>query len=700
MGCGRLGHAGRHCGCARLARRVGQRQRPVGLPDSDSGGRRGAACAVIRPHDAGRGLGPALWSDRAVTLARAGTGLGDRRSDDDLRVARSAPDAEPPRPVPAVRRRARTGLAGICAPAAAAACRSAVAAAAGGTGCAAGLGGLGVVAPVARLQRRHRAARPHRPRSDDLRADQAAPGQRRVPRSGAELGRRPTAPAPVARHRQGDAVLQPRHRIGDLGRRQPGVRHPVPVRGRQRATLAAGPGRVLCRSAWSGRRATAQPIEAGHTRMTMNLLNPLLPRRDARLRRRIAAGLLLLLPGLALGQLAPAQSAAEAADLVREHSHVFSFDVHSLRGPGADFLRRHTADTQFVLFGEDHLDHLVPLFAQALYTLLHDAHGYRHLVVEQDPVAIEDALAPGRRGDAAGLARHAGAYPTLYEFDTDEDLGLLAAVGRLQAGPDAIWGIEQCTGAVRYLEELLGMAPDAAARAQASALLAHAREADGGPGYKVEFLAETGTPAALARLSTAYATAPDSRAGRLLRRLSRSAEIFGYYRRAEAGERVGLFNNTVREEEFKDNFLRRYRAAAAGGGLPRAMFKMGANHLYHGKNPTHAFPIGNLAHELALVNGSSAYGLYVQPLGRDYVRYTDLPDWLRPLLPATEPSQPTLVDLRSLRRHQSLFSAGVAAAQIWRQRALLHGYEALVLLPNSRPGVRSGRGLTPVEPGR
>ena len=94
------------------------------------------------------------------------------------------------------------------------------------------------------------------------------------------------------------------------------------------------------------------------------------------------------------------------------------------------------------------MDHATPLFAGALFRMLHDAHGYRHLVVEQDPVAIEDALQPDVRGHAERIAAHARRYPTLYEFDTDEDLAFLAQVGDLVPGSDAIWGVEQATGAV------------------------------------------------------------------------------------------------------------------------------------------------------------------------------------------------------------------------------------------------------------
>lgn len=373
----------------------------------------------------------------------------------------------------------------------------------------------------------------------------------------------------------------------------------------------------------------------------------------------------------------------QPSGLVSSNAHAFSYGERGLDGPVARLLRDAAAESQFVLLGEMHGDHEIPLFAGSLFLTLHGEPGYRTLVVEQDPVAIEDALSPALRGDVDRLAAHARRYNTLFEFDSDEDLALLALVGRTVKGPDAIWGVEQATGAVRYLEELVKLAPNAAARAKARALLDAARKDDDGPKYTVKWLITPTTPAELADLAAAFG--PTGRGAALIARLAKSAEIFGYYRRAQAGEFVGLYNNTVREEELKDNFLRRYRAASKGGRQPKALFKFGANHLYHGRNPTQAFPIGNLAHELAIANGSRAFGLYVVALGEGYSSYADFPAWMRSLLPAEEPRVPTLVDLRPLRPYQRLFREKLEATDHASFNALLHGYEAIVLLPGSRP---------------
>jgi hypothetical protein len=395
---------------------------------------------------------------------------------------------------------------------------------------------------------------------------------------------------------------------------------------------------------------------------------------------------------LAAAAFLPAHAADPPPDpmaLLAQQTSEFHFTAEELEGPGADILDRLAAQSQFVLLGEEHMDHSIPVFAGALFRLLHDRHGYRHLVVEQDPVAIEDALDPVRRGDAEKLGAHAKRYPSLFEFDTDEDLELLALVSRLVKGPDAIWGVEQTTGAVRYLEELARLAPDADSRKALEKVLAQARAADAGPRYSVNWLIAENTQATLASLDGEIRARSGTRAYRLFHGLSKSSEIFGYYRRAEAGEWVGLFNNTVREEVLKANFIERYRAAAKREASPKAMLKFGANHLYHGKNPTQAFPIGNLAHELAVFNGRHAVGIYVMPLGPNYMSYADFPKWMLPLLPAKEPVVPTLINLRPLRPYQRLFREKAEVGDQWMVRDLINGYDAIVLIPGSKPGSRN-----------
>jgi hypothetical protein len=380
---------------------------------------------------------------------------------------------------------------------------------------------------------------------------------------------------------------------------------------------------------------------------------------------------------------------------IAANSLPFAYDAATgLSGPGAAFLEKATADSQFVLLGEDHYLRETPLFSAAFYRMLHARHGFRHLVVEQDRYAMEDVLAPARRGDAVKIGQWVGRYPGSFEFGSDQDIELLALAGRLDPGPAAICGIEQAVGAPRYLEELARRAPNARLRAEVDELRTLALKLDAEPTYSVNFLIAPGITARLEKLRADFAAKPDSRADEMLLGLVRSSEIFGYYRRAEAGEPVGLYNNTVRETWFKRLFMRCYRQMAARGALPKAMFKFGANHMFRGKNPTQAFPIGNFAHEFAIANGHEAYGVFILPLiGKGY---GGTPPEIRVMLPAEAPSAPMVIDLRALRPLQRFLRASLKDSEATAFREIINGYDAIVLLPGESPATMKLSGLKPL----
>lgn len=399
---------------------------------------------------------------------------------------------------------------------------------------------------------------------------------------------------------------------------------------------------------------------------------------------------------LSLSLLASPAFSAEPATLdvvalVSAHCRPFSYAGGKLAGPGSAMLAEATADSQFVLVGESHYLREIPAFTGALFAMLRDRHAFHHLIVEQDRYAIQDALARGRRGNAGAIGAHARRYPGLYEFASDQDLELLALVGRLEPGPQAICGVEQALGAPRVFDELHTAAPNAAVRNEIASLRALALKLDPEPKYSVNFLLDASVPVRLQQLRAAFHAKPGSRHDEMLLGLERSSEIFGYYRRAEAGEPVGLFNNTVREAWMKRLFGICYRQAAKSERLPKALFKFGDNHMFHGKNPTQAFPIGNLAHELAIFNGKDAYGIAMVPLLGE--NYKDVPEWMRVMLPAAQPAQPTIVDLRALRPYQRFLRVKLKETEYESFREVINGYDAIVILPNERNATTKLSGL-------
>jgi hypothetical protein len=401
--------------------------------------------------------------------------------------------------------------------------------------------------------------------------------------------------------------------------------------------------------------------------------------------RALLAACVLSLGALPALAQAPAPKPAEPdlAALIQANSYAIAFDDGRLTGPGAAFLDRATDDAQFVLIGESHFEHDTPLFADALFRMLERDHDFHHLVVEQDGVGMEDILKPGVRGNLEATAAVAKAHPTLIGFASDQDLAFLADVAAREKGPSPIWGVEQTQGAARYLEELDGLAPSPQVRAMISPLLAEAKKFDTRETLANFLALDTSTLPRLQALQAAFKAAPGSRADRLLTGLVKSAEIYSYYVRAEAGEPVGLFNNTVRETWLKAGFLAHYRAEATDGKPLKAVFKFGAEHMIHGLDSVSAFPIGNFAHEFAISNGMTAYSIQPVPTGR-YAKESEIPGWMRVVMPKTLPDQPVLIDLRALRPYQRYFRQKVAVEDQWQFRAFVNGYDAIVLLPNAR----------------
>ncbi len=307
----------------------------------------------------------------------------------------------------------------------------------------------------------------------------------------------------------------------------------------------------------------------------------------------------------------------DTAVLLQKASRDIAFSNGHLSGPGAEFLLAELAQAQFVLIGESHYDHDTPIFADALYQDLHNKLDFHHLVVEQDSVGMEDALQSGARGDVRALAAIARRDPYLIGFASDQDLQFLADVARTEKGPEPIWGLEQTQGTTRYLEELGKLAPTPKVRAACESLLQAARKIEGNRGPHGNYLSDAGDALAqITALRLQFHAPPGTRARQLLDGLAKSAEIYSYYRRAEKGEFVGLYNNTVREAWFKQGFLADYhRSVDHGEALPKALFKFGSEHMYHGLNPLQAFPIGNFVHEFAIANGRDAYSMAVVPLG-------------------------------------------------------------------------------------
>ncbi len=73
-------------------------------------------------------------------------------------------------------------------------------------------------------------------------------------------------------------------------------------------------------------------------------------------------------------------------------------------------------------------------------------------------------------------------------------------------------------------------------------------------------------------------------------------------------------NNLIRSKLMKKQFMDYYRRAAAKAPRPKVIFKFGATHTYRGLSYYQIFDVGNLASELAAMNGLESLHIHFSGL--------------------------------------------------------------------------------------
>jgi len=393
---------------------------------------------------------------------------------------------------------------------------------------------------------------------------------------------------------------------------------------------------------------------------------------------------------------AVAQDSALVAALEGNRQYVELDASGQLAGDGGESLLAAGRESRFFLIGEQHGIAEVPKLTMALFRALAPA-GYRHLAIEtgETVAAHLNRLTVGPDPRAAVAAFVEGHWPGVPFYNLAQEVDLLiAAVQAAGDGADVLWGLDYGVMADRYaLRRLLELAPSPAARSRARAVIAVADSMfgaaleTGNPGSVFMFAAPD---TLISGLRVAYAAAPGSEADRVLSLLEETLRINGAYL-----DRRYHDSNLLRATHLKRQFWRRYRAAsAAADEPPRVMLKFGANHVIRGRNFTHVFDLGTLAHELAEAEGGRAFGLMVMGgEGSMQARFDprtfgyqpapiEAGDWANILYGLSDPQRWTLFDLRPVRRQLLAGELGevpTAAARV------IEGFDAVLVLSGSGP---------------
>lgn len=397
---------------------------------------------------------------------------------------------------------------------------------------------------------------------------------------------------------------------------------------------------------------------------------------------RIAA---LVLVAVASVSAARADDTPEAtlAALLAANRFTGTWTQAALAGPALDFLLRNAADAQFVAIGEEHNVAEVAQFTDFLFGKLHERYGFNYFADEQDAQLGVDVSRAPLRGSFAKIAAWRDRYPNEFTFAGDEELQLLADVGRVSTGKaNRVWALDQIFGVLHVLDRLAALTDDADSRRRIAALIEAARPYETKRfEEKKRYIAEVPAPADLDTLAQWFKPRSRREAEFLMAQLTKSRRIYRNWSLAAYEKQVtGYESNREREENMKQLFMREYRRAERlDGKQPRVLLKLGHWHLFRGQSPGSVFTLGNFVSDLATSNGSQSFAIAIMVnngAGSDRDLLTNAA-WTKPFVDAQEAGAWTAFDLRPLRGYAHAGRLGTLPPDL---RRMIFGFDAVLLL--------------------
>ena len=296
-------------------------------------------------------------------------------------------------------------------------------------------------------------------------------------------------------------------------------------------------------------------------------------------------------------------------DLAARHMLPIEQVADGFAGAGWDLIVREGLEAQFFLLGEEHGIAGVPELATAIFTALRPA-GFDTVVIETSPFMAQ-ALDRAARSGVKGLRAFIDRYPPGPPFYgwTQEARFLAAARAAVAGSADMFWGIDyEIWWQDRFLlDKLRGRVPDAAQpafrrleRASADAWREFERSRD-----LLKLFLISGDPSLIAALKESW-TNPDAVSTGVMDTLAETVAINSLF-----ASRQVYASNQRRAALMRRNLAARLRAALADGRSPKALVKMGLEHMTRGVNDVGGFDVGSLLPEYALVRGGRTFSLMV-----------------------------------------------------------------------------------------
>lgn len=391
---------------------------------------------------------------------------------------------------------------------------------------------------------------------------------------------------------------------------------------------------------------------------------------------------------LGVSSIAFADDAADLKELLAANTYSIALEDGVLTGPGAKLIFAAANGTQFVALGEEHSNFDIPEITTAFFRELHDNHGYQYFMTEQDPVMMEVFSTAPVRGDMKKISAMAAEYPMGVTFNSEQELQMLADIGRISADVnDVIWGCDQASGVTHILDQLLSEPLDEHALDAVRDLRKISAEKEAVRDYKKGHYIYDADTEDFEQLKSDVGAAPGSRADWLLDVLVNSSRIFGFYKNGNNNALPGYYeNNRFREEHLKDLCLAKYRESESAGALPRVLMKFGSWHLYEGLSPTRIHTIGDFFSNVARFNGENFLSIHFTSRPEDPDEAMDQIGFIWPFIRDLDPGEFGIIDLRPFRRYPNRVLIEKTGSDEWLEAhkesyiRLVYGYDLIFFI--------------------
>lgn len=406
--------------------------------------------------------------------------------------------------------------------------------------------------------------------------------------------------------------------------------------------------------------------------------------------------LLVVLCLIVCGRALHAQE-AEIARYLAEHTYPIDVQENTFTGPGIDKLIEEASQSQFVLLGERHFTHEIPLFMEALLPQLNDL-GFARLAVETGPIGAASLVRKIRAGEA--VVERAYGVPF---YSTEEEIGLIETFLDQTSASRPLWGVDQ-EGLFGLRTAFAELSERAVTPTQASLVSDLQEEADSAfqafmaSGRYGELLYFQETDALLSQTRAAFSD--DEEGLRMLDHLVKAQAIHR--------SRDGFFKNTQRLRVMKENFMAEFmQARLATGQNPRVIVKMGANHTQRGLNDQLLPDLGNFLEGFAEALGSQSLHVSFFQLRSRTVFFTPENDRADRLTPRTDPfvySYPPVLTEIAPQTSWVLYDLRPLRELLWRQhwadeaeqrewmtnlpqdfRTFVNSHDLVVMIPETSP---------------